>query len=41
MEKALSLFELIYIPELVIEEASSKKDKSSKSLAELLKCNNP
>jgi len=39
MEKALSLFELIYIPELVIEEVSSKKDESSKSLAELLKCN--
>ena len=30
MKKALSLFELIYIPELVIGEVLSKKDESSK-----------
>ena len=39
MEKVLSLFESIYIPELVIEEVLSKKDESSKVLVELLKGN--
>ena len=39
MEKVLSLFEPIYIPELVIEEVLSKKDESSKVLVELLKGN--
>jgi len=39
MKKTLSLFELIYIPELVIGEVLSKKDESRKVLAELLKCN--
>ncbi len=39
MEKVLSLFESIYIPELVIEEVLSEKDESSKVLVELLKGN--
>ncbi len=39
MEKVLSLFELIYIPESVIEEILSKKDESSKALVQLLESN--